>query len=400
MKHVIKQLLWPIVRVFRRFFYQLMRDVVDSQKAENESTRLLIDDLKAGEQKQFLEINKALEQMEMRLNSIDNNALEFSAETKEFTDSLFGLCQTSFSSQNEFIESKFETIENMVLECNKEVKSSGERLSEVYQSTFSGQIDCIKTEIKQTNDSVKEASGEVLEAIERVVTLNCRTIHDVNKGFFELDFQRTHPVIEETNSHEVYNDAFYNNNRYDSFTSARRVLEPIIKRLNVKSIIDFGCGTGTWLFAAEMLSVNKVYGIDGDYINRSMLLIDENDFHAHDLTAPIECPEKYDLAISMEVGEHLPPEASSTYIKSICSSSDLVLFSAAHVGQGGDRHINEQPFSFWNKLFMENGYKHLEIRPFFSGDWEIESWYRDNMGIFVREEAYAHVSDVLSEIVE
>ena len=68
----------------------------------------------------------------------------------------------------------------------------------------------------------------------------------------------------------------------------------------------------------------------------------------------------------------------------ICCQADTVLFSAAHPGQGGDDHINEQPQSYWVSKFASRGYEKIEIREIFKNDLKIESWYRDNMVLFVK----------------
>ena len=59
--------------------------------------------------------------------------------------------------------------------------------------------------------------------------------------------------------------------------------------------------------------------------------------------------------------------------------SDLVLFSAATRGQGGENHINERPLWYWQGLFAEHGYVAFDaIRPQFQHDALVEPWYRFN----------------------
>ena len=74
--------------------------------------------------------------------------------------------------------------------------------------------------------------------------------------------------------------------------------------------------------------------------------------------------DKYDLAISLEVAEHLSPSRSCGFIDDLTNLSDVVLFSAAIPMQGGTNHINEQPISYWANLFLERGFVPIScIRP-------------------------------------
>ncbi len=181
----------------------------------------------------------------------------------------------------------------------------------------------------------------------------------------------------------IYNKWFYLNNRYGSFISGFQFLKNIIPTFKIKSIVDFGCGTGTWLAAAKSISDVEVLGIDGEYVSKDDLMIDESEFLPSDLTCGVMLGKKYDLAISVEVAEHLPVSASDTLVRDLCRASDIVLFSAAHVGQGGDGHINCQPFEFWQEKFLNNNFHYINIREQFKDNWEIEGWYRENISLFI-----------------
>lgn len=66
-------------------------------------------------------------------------------------------------------------------------------------------------------------------------------------------------------------------------------------------------------------------------------------FVAADLANPLKEPlGRFDLAISVEVAEHLPKEAAETFIDNLVSLSDEVVFGAAYEHQGGVNHLNEQ----------------------------------------------------------
>lgn len=189
----------------------------------------------------------------------------------------------------------------------------------------------------------------------------------------------------------VYDYGFYVYNRYHSAISALHILPTIFTAVPHDSIIDFGCGTGTWLWVAQKLGAKEITGLDGEYVPKSLLMIPESSFHAVNLQKPVGLPKKYDLAISMEVGEHLPETSADSFVDSISASSDVVLFSAAHPGQGGDDHINEQPIEYWIEKFRKKDYLPIEIKKLFSEDQQICSWYRQNIILFVKSPRFNEI---------
>ena len=124
-------------------------------------------------------------------------------------------------------------------------------------------------------------------------------------------------------------------------------------------------------------------GIDGDYVNREHLLIPPDSFMPLNLVTEFDLGMHFDLVQSLEVAEHLPAKSASSFVKSVIKHSDLVLFSAAPKGQGGDHHINEQSYDYWRALFAEHGYIAIDyLRPIILHDKRIEPWYRYNMLLF------------------
>jgi hypothetical protein len=121
------------------------------------------------------------------------------------------------------------------------------------------------------------------------------------------------------------------------------VVVPIISELApIKSVCDVGCGIGTWLGVWKDYGIEDLCGIDGGYIDRAKLMFDPADFLPRDLTKRICADRQYDLAMSMEVVEHLPPERGPSFVEDLTNLAPLVLFLAAIPMQGGTDHINEQ----------------------------------------------------------
>jgi len=147
--------------------------------------------------------------------------------------------------------------------------------------------------------------------------------------------------------------------------SAEEVVKVVMDLLKPETVIDMGCGTGTWL--AEFKKKGCIIkGFDFNTAEEKMFTIDFNkEFQRVDLSAPFEHAEKYDLAISLETGEHIEESKADTFVKNIAGLSDIILFSAAIPGQGGYDHINEQWPSYWIKKFEAQGYKPIDIRQLF-----------------------------------
>jgi hypothetical protein len=82
----------------------------------------------------------------------------------------------------------------------------------------------------------------------------------------------------------------------------------------VRSAVDIGCGCGAGLHALEERDVADIVGYHGDYVGWSILLIDPGKFKPVDLRNDFVVFGKFDLAISLEVAEHLPGEFAQPLI--------------------------------------------------------------------------------------
>src|SRR3546814_4949248 len=85
------------------------------------------------------------------------------------------------------------------------------------------------------------------------------------------------------------------------------------------TVVDFGGAIGNWGVVPNYTCID--YGVP-----REMLLTEN--YIDHDLRTLLNLENKYDLAISMEVGEHLDEKYADIFVENISKSSDYVLFSA------------------------------------------------------------------------
>lgn len=186
---------------------------------------------------------------------------------------------------------------------------------------------------------------------------------------------------------KTYNHFFYKNQLLESKNSAKYIVPIINDWFQPKSIIDVGCGVGAWLdIWKNSKNGVEVMGIDAGFVERSLLLIDvSNEFIEADLNNKLPKLKKYDLAMCLEVAEHLDENRADSFVEDLTSLSDIVLFSAAIPGQEGTQHINEKFLKYWIDKFNQNGYKCFDvIRPMI---WEVDSiswWFRQNIVLFVK----------------
>lgn len=185
----------------------------------------------------------------------------------------------------------------------------------------------------------------------------------------------------------LYDASFFAIVTASGVASARCVVPPLVRWLEPGSVVDVGCGEGAWLAEFEAAGCH-VTGIDGPQVDLSRFLVPRAAFVEHDLEQPLDWPadrERFDLAVSLEVAEHLSPARADGFVDELAALSDRVLFSAAVPGQGGYGHVNEQPHEYWIRRFEDRGFAATTVlRRWFAGEEEVASWYRANLLLFVR----------------
>jgi SAM-dependent methyltransferase len=189
---------------------------------------------------------------------------------------------------------------------------------------------------------------------------------------------------------ELYSKEFYKN-QYEATLYAAETILSIVQRVipEIKSAVDLGCGVGTWLHVLEQRGVTDICGVDGNWVNKDYLKIQKEHFIGHDLSKDTDpnIGRAFDLAISIEVAEHLPSNSAQGFVSLLTNLSDFVLFSAAIPYQRGVGHINKQWPNYWISLFEKRGYVGIDvIRKNIWNDKSIQYWYRQNVLLFVNKE--------------
>jgi SAM-dependent methyltransferase len=161
----------------------------------------------------------------------------------------------------------------------------------------------------------------------------------------------------------IFGSSVYSAGYYHDVERIERKSVPVIagwiaSRLMPKRVLDVGCGPGHMMVAMAEQGL-QVFGID---ISKDALSLTRNkgmDCQYFDLTGNDPLPGiPYDLAVSCEVAEHLPPEAADVFVAKLTESAPVVYLTAAEPSEGkvGLHHFNEQPNQYWIEKFQTRGF--------------------------------------------
>lgn len=193
----------------------------------------------------------------------------------------------------------------------------------------------------------------------------------------------------QTNS--SYGKSYFTSRRNLSLTSAEKTLHHLKKFYDFSSVVDFGCGTGTWLKVCQEIGCKDILGLD-DYAEKTLLEIPREQFFRKNIGETVELQKKYDLAISLEAAEHIGVDSSENIVRNLVHASDVILFSAALPGQGGTHHVNEQPPIFWATKFNKHNFVQYDfLRSLIWEEDEVAWWYKQNIFLYINKNSQKKV---------
>lgn len=178
--------------------------------------------------------------------------------------------------------------------------------------------------------------------------------------------------------------------------SVKKLLPYLLEFVHPQSVVEVGCGEGELLEGFQQ-SGARIQGIDAEEYVQSSFWQENKDFFmsANLEKVRISCQSKFDLAVCLECAHKFPEERAKTLIHDICLLSDVVMFSAGVPGQENDTANGQMP-SYWAKLFQQNGFVMLDcLRAKIWEDKEIDAVYRQNVLLYVKEEALAKYPNLL-----
>lgn len=141
----------------------------------------------------------------------------------------------------------------------------------------------------------------------------------------------------------------------------KNLLVFLIKKLNLKSILDVGCANGAMVEVMKDLGL-KAYGIDGDFmaikflsnknIRKSLNIHDYKNGNSR-LTFSV------DLIWSIEFLEHVEKKYLHYILQDFQKFTSYVVISTPPPNSPGYHHVNCQNSDYWIKRFQAHGFKFL-----------------------------------------
>jgi SAM-dependent methyltransferase len=195
-------------------------------------------------------------------------------------------------------------------------------------------------------------------------------------------------VAQRVASHnELYDATYYDDVEQLVARSAPVLAASIIKAFNARRVIDVGCGTGALLGALRDRGCS-CFGLE--YSDAGLERCRSRGLEVRKFDLEQESLEKqigtFDLAISMEVAEHLPPACADRLVDLLTSLSSTIVFTAATPGQGGVDHVNERPHEYWIEKYRSRGYRYeLKLSEELRALWKasgVVSFYHCNLMVF------------------
>ena len=182
------------------------------------------------------------------------------------------------------------------------------------------------------------------------------------------------------------NTSFYEWMKVGSRRSAQAVVPFLVELLEPRSVVDAGCGTGSWLKVFRENGVDELLGLESGSIDASLLEIAPEELLLASVLDELPLSRRFDLALCLEVAHYLPPETAPRLVENLSALAPAVLFSSAIPGQGGadaDEPSNQQWPDYWAALFEPHGYVCVDcVRPRIWDDEEVEVWYAQNTVLF------------------
>ena len=157
-------------------------------------------------------------------------------------------------------------------------------------------------------------------------------------------------------------------------------LVTLLKKLNISSVTDLGCGTGSYVWVLRNSGINA-YGFDG---NPETSKLDTSRGHCIgpvDMTSQQSWNET-DAAMSIEVAEHIPAHLEAAFLKNLVNSARrLIILTWAVPGQGGEGHVNGQTTKDVEEKMKKLGWRKNVEHTFFLQD-NAQTYIKRNVQVF------------------
>lgn len=218
-------------------------------------------------------------------------------------------------------------------------------------------------------------SEKLLLIIKEYLLSNNRTVDESNDGF------------------EIASKGYWISNSLKGHCFDNQLSEALGKLLlymNVKTIVDFGCGPG-WYVKALRRTDFKIVGYDGNpHVGEisKLILQDGTACGCADLTQNLVSDVLLDLVLCLEVGEHIPKEYEDQLIKNLVQNTrKYIILSWAIEGQGGDGHINCHSNQYIiNKLVQAGFSENIPAKNYLRHNAKL-CWFKNTIMVFSKNDS-------------
>lgn len=156
-----------------------------------------------------------------------------------------------------------------------------------------------------------------------------------------------------------YNDKYYNRHFVQYREWEKSIGKHIFDTIRPSSIIDLGCGVGSYLEGALHAGCKDIKGIELSYVMAKKYIVEDVSPYISegDATDDLGIDRRFDCVVSFEVAEHIDPEGTEKFIENLINlSNNYIVMTAAPPGQSGTGHINLRNKSFWINTIEEKGF--------------------------------------------
>lgn len=168
--------------------------------------------------------------------------------------------------------------------------------------------------------------------------------------------------------------------------SLNQALISLFKEEKINSVVDFGCGTGSYAvkIKQEGLSCDCYDG------NPNTKELSNHVCDVMDLSQDFFLNKTYDCVLSLEVGEHIPKDFESVFLNNLAKHSNkLLIVSWAVVGQGGRGHFNERNNEYIEEQFSKLGFKRNLTKEKVLREKSTLRWFKNTIMVYEKENAKA-----------
>lgn len=191
---------------------------------------------------------------------------------------------------------------------------------------------------------------------------------------------------------ELYNDEFFEWHLKYARDYSIKTMDWYLQNYPTNSIVDFGCGIGSYLESAftHNLKFIKGYDIGGEHAAKYTPEHIKKFITYKDCTQPIRTEMPCDLVISFETAEHIEPSGTDMFVDNLYNATrpngGKLLFTGAPPEQDGCGHINCYPKQFWIDKFVSKNLSFSESETkFISEKWRelgAPNYICDNLLVF------------------